>query len=98
MVGDPIKTAVLSILMPWGLLVFFVASNYLVGGIALDSRESFVGYELLLRDPQEHWVPVTAWQYWLHSFADYLHFVVVFGGLSLATLLWCKRAMFYEQQ
>ncbi|WP_170575344.1 hypothetical protein [Ruegeria atlantica] len=66
----------------------------LIGGVVLDHRELGADYELLIRDPQEHWVSVSIWQFWLYFLARYALFVVVLCGLSFWILAWVKREMF----
>ncbi|WP_170405883.1 hypothetical protein [Ruegeria arenilitoris] len=98
MVGKALRTGRSSTFVVWGLLAFFVMSNMLIGGVVLDHRELGAGYELLIRDPQEHWVSVSIWQFWLYFLARYALFIVVLFGLSFWILAWVKREMFDQKE
>ncbi|UWQ54262.1 hypothetical protein [Leisingera caerulea] len=94
--GDDREGSLWGFLPVWAILGAFVLTGYLVGGVALDHRETAEGYELLFRDPEQHWQAVAVWQYWLHRFSRFVFLALVLAGLAAWLVIWRRKEKFDE--
>ena len=67
----------------FGFLVWYALVNYWIGGVVLDRKFVNAQHSVQLRDPDPHWVDVSATKYWIQYVTEVGHVIVVCAGLLI---------------
>ena len=67
----------------FGFLVWYALVIYWIGGVVLDRKFVNAQHSVQLRDPDPHWVDVSATKYWIQYVTEVGHVIVVCAGLLI---------------